>query len=311
MRYELYIDVYFLVNFLMDLVLLRLTAHILKRQAGAGRMLAAAAAGAAAACGTAAAGAVLPGILRGCSAAAVDRFLPGILRLCSAAAAGVFLPGILSFCQSAAAALVCCAAAFRPKTFRELLKEALLLFFLASATGGLAEFLLENMAAGYDAGLSVLTWVFLMGGALFLLRGLWICAAEVRRERSALCMVTLSVGEQKLKATAYRDSGNTLTEPESGLPVSIVSERLWQEVMHAAAKQGRELPICHIRYRTIGNPLGVMDATQIDFMTLYLETGADGPSFRCPASGVRPWIARAPFPLSGEENYEVLLHRDL
>ncbi len=302
MRYELYIDVYFVVNFLMDLVLLRMTAEILKRKADTGRILAACAAGACAAC-----------------AAVVGRaFLPG----------PAYLRRLGDVVSSVVSAAICCGVAFRPRAGRELLKEMLLLFFLAAVTDGLMEVLLEHTAAGYyaalalggdrDAGLSFLTWVFLVGGAVFLFRYLWMCAAEVRRESAQLCRVTLHVGDKNLQTTAYRDSGNTLTEPGSGLPVSIVSEGLWYAVFLAAKQQEREFSVIHIRYRTVGNPLGVMEAVQIDSMELYLESGSAEPSSRVPASaaaGIKrenhPWIARAPYPLSQEGNYEMLLPRDL
>ncbi len=308
LRYELYIDVFFFVNYLMDLLLLRLSAPILRQKPGAGRMLAAGAAGAAAACAV-----VWVQVL------SLGKPENVVLRAFGRA---------VSAAGPAATALLLSALAYRPRSVRELLKETFLLFFLAAAAGGLMEFLLEHTDAGYyavlavrgntAAKLSMLTWLFLAGGGAFLLRYLWIAADGTRRERTALCPVTLYVGKAGLQVTAYRDSGNTLTEPDSGRPVSIVSERVWTELKRAAASQGKELSIGHIRYRTIGCPYGVMEIAQIDSLELYLQPGAAVPSSLSPASSAagmerenHPWIARAPFPLSGEGSYEMLLHRDL
>ncbi len=308
MRYELYIDVFFLVNYLMDLILLRLSAEILRQKVSLGRLLTAGAAGAAAAC----------------AVVWVEALLPGKAESAALRAFGgaVFIAGTL------APAALLSVLAYRPRSVRELLKETLLLCFLAAASGGLMEFLMEHTAAGYDAalavrgsaeaGLSLLMWVFLVCGGVFLFRYLWMAADGTRRERAALCSVTLHIGEESLQVTAYRDSGNTLTEPESGRPVSIVSERVWTEMNRAAAAQGKGLFINHIRYRTICSPLEVMEITQIDSLELYLQAGAAVPSSLNPASSAagterenHPWIARAPFPLTREGNYEMLLHRDL
>ncbi len=302
MRVELYIDVFFFVNFVMDFLLLRLSAGILKKKVSPRRTAAAGAAGAAAACAVLWIRILLP-------ENAVFRHLGGPVSIAGPAA-------------------ILCAAAFAPRSVRELLKEMLLLFFLAGAAGGFMEFLLEYTGAGYlaamllrgeaSAGLSFFMWVFLVCGSVFLFRYLWMTVTETRREREALCPVTLSVGDRSLQVTAYRDSGNMLTEPESGRPVSIVSERVWLEVIRAAEAQNKEMRVIHIRYRTIGSPLGVMEAAQIDSLELYLRPGADEhlpPDPESSAAGTErellPWIARAPFPLSGEGSYEMLLHRDL
>ncbi len=309
MRYELYIDVYFLINFIMDLILLRLASGILRQRTGAGRILAAGASGAAVSC-------------------AVVWFLALPTGRAHAHAAVRVLDGAAAVAGPAAAAMLSCAVAFRPSHVRELLRETLLLLFLAAVCGGLMEFLLEHTETGYYAvlamrgdaagGLPFLMWVMLVCGSVFLFRYLWMNASETRREKAALCPATLRIGERRLQVTAYRDSGNMLTEPESGRPVSIVAERVWTELVRAAAEQGRELKVRPVRYRTIGSPLGVMETTQIDSLELYLRTEAAGLSFRDPASAAagtekedRPWIARAPFPLSREGGYEMLLHRDL
>ena len=138
MRYELYIDVLFFVNFTMNLILLRLLAGIAKRRAGWGRLLAGAAAGAAGAC------------------AAVCR--------------GWYMAGFLAL------PAVMVRIAFRPGDIREFLKETLCFLFAAVFLGGAMEFLYEHtrfgvfleLALRQDApGLRLLGWGFLREAAYF------------------------------------------------------------------------------------------------------------------------------------------------
>ena len=106
--------------------------------------------------------------------------------------------------------------------------------------------------------------------------------------------MVLADGDEVVETTGYLDTGNLLREPGTGGGVQIVAERIWYMFAGAEKKKVR------IPYHTVGNPHGEMEGIQIESMKI------------CRAGGritVRePWIARAPYKLTGDGSYEVLLH---
>ena len=109
--------------------------------------------------------------------------------------------------------------------------------------------------------------------------------------------VRLAVGETSVSTIGYLDTGNCLQEPEHGCPVHIVSETLWNSLRITGNR------IVQIPFHTIGNPFGIMEGMKIDALEIREETGE-----RRILSDV--WIARAPFRLTKEGSYEVLLHKE-
>ena len=293
MEYVLYIDVFVLVNFCMDLGLLLIVRRILKVPGSAVRLASAA--------------------------------LCGTVMACAA----LFLPGMVLWLLASPAVMVM--AAFRPPGIRELAKEGLILLFTAAGVGGIMEILYQHTPAGYylaaflsgnpAAGMPLLAWAAAAAGAFFLFRFLWLTAAETRMERAHLQMVQLELGPVKVQAAGFVDTGNRLREPESGRPVHIVSDRIWRKL---------QVPECRIRripYHTIGNPGGFLEAAEIDSLRIAEEAsqahGFPGRSRRRPDGGgkkgrpgdssgtCRAWIGRAPFPVSESGRYEILLHEDI
>ena len=298
LRYRWYIDVFFFVNFSMNLILLLLSGKILKRRAARLRL-----------CGSAALGAVIA-----CAAVWGTGYLTR--NMTAAATGAVFLAAGL------AAPVLMVRLAFRPESARELARETMLFLFAAVCVGGGMGLIYDHTMLGYGLArfltggreMSLAALCFAAFGAVFLFRYLWLAASETRKEKERLCMVTLRAGEKRLEAMAYRDSGNSLTEPESGGPVSVVSERVWKELKAEGAGGGR---IRWLSYRTIGNPFGVMEAMQIDSIEecgrVLRGQNRLPPAGSAAAAGgdCRPWVARAPFPVSQDGSYDVLLHREL
>ncbi len=295
MRYELYIDVYFLINFGMDLALLTLLGETLKQAAPWRRKTAGAALGA----------------LAACLAAVWD---PAGWKTGEAIAAGgartaFWKMGLALYTglEILVPACVMVRTAFRPGSLRGFLKAVLTLFFLSVCACGLLEALYRLAGAGLaggkaEAALPFLIRAFLAAGAFFLLRFFRLCAAETRRETGNLYRVILRLGKTTVEATALYDTGNRLREPGQGQPVHIVTEKLWRRLMQGGGGEaaGR---IRRIPFRTVANPLGFMDAARLDALRIRRE---HAPDLVLPA----PWIGRAPFSVSREGSYEMLLHEE-
>ncbi len=296
MRYELYIDVYFLINFAMDLALLAVVGDALRRPAPWRRLAAGAALGALAACLT----------------AVWDPAEWG-MKAAETGGPGLWLKNIWFVFRACLEVLVpACVMvriAFRPGGWRELVKAALMLLFLSACVCGFLEALCgllgAGMAGGTEAALPALIRVFLAAGVFFLLRFFWSCASEIRKERRGLCRVTLRIGTRAVEAAALYDTGNRLREPGRGEPVHIVTERLWRRLMKGGTGTGPdgERTLCRIPFRTVGNPLGFMEAVRLDALEIRREKA---PVLILPD----PWIGRAPFPVSQDGSYEMLLHEE-
>lgn len=308
MQYEWYIDVFFFVNFIMDVLLLKVLSGILKIPVSAKRLMAGGAIGAAGSC--------LAGILWWTPA--------GWRMVC-----GGFLP-----------ACAMLRIAFRPESLRAFVKMFLLLLMETFCIGGMFEAVYQHTEAGYylawilqgnlKAGMPVIMWGFLALGSWFGFRFLWFVAMEVKRERQTMYQVILRAGDRRAEAVGYLDTGNNLRIPgksllaggvmmdapgkpdlaggltaaaqeeegcQQGSPVHIVSDKLWKNLWRPG------MHTIQIPFRTIGNPLGVMEGTQIDSMEIRKETGE-----KKLVQG--PWIARAPFRLTRDGGYDVLLHKE-
>lgn len=273
---DLYIDVIFFVNFFMDTLLLSLLRKWLKRPASRLRVML---------------GGGLGGGL-GC----LQALFPG-------------LPGWAAITASFGGAALMTGVTFRPSDVRELVKETISLYLLAAVAGGLMEFLWGYTRAGFyvllviggekEFALPLLIWMFLAAGACFLAAGAVQFVREISRERSLRYLVTLTDGSVRVETTGYLDTGNCLREPKSGEAVQIVTERVWD--FFAGTDRKKVL----IPYHTVGNPYGMMAAVRIERMEIC---GVRGCGQEKRVKILNPWIARAPYGLTGDKSYEVLLH---
>lgn len=273
MDLDLYIDIIFFVNFFMDLLLLILLKRILKKAVRWRRL---------------AFGAILGGLF-------------GCLEIF-----GGKIPGYIFAITSLGEACIMIVAAFGWCGFRELAKDTGVLFILAVAAGGAMELVLRYTRAGYyvlrmllgeDAYVMPLfSWVFLAAGIFFLIQGIWQFGSEVHKERQNLYTLVLADGDVAVEVTGYLDTGNRLKMPGSGEKVHIVTERVFRLFQDSKGERAE------IAFHTIGNPHGVMESVRIEKMEI---SGYKG-KVRIDA----PWIAKAPYGLSKNGTYEVLLHGD-
>lgn len=291
MQVEWYIDVFFFVNLCMDAVLLILLGKIMKNPISAVPILLGSAAGAAGSCL-----AVVIGYL--------PVRIPGFLLW----TAEVILPGSVMVWL-----------AFRPGDLRTFVKMVLMLFFESFCIGGIMEALYQYTDAGYlmwifgqivwgnvsgaGKGLPLFTCFFLAAGGWFGFRFLWLTVTEIRKERQMLYPVKLFAEGRKVTSTGYLDTGNSLYEPETGRPVFIVSEEVWNRLWSPKTE------CMGIPFHTIGNPLGMMEGMRIQGIEILEGTGIG--KFKNGKRRIEnPVIARAPFALTSNGSYHVLLHKE-
>ena len=137
-------------------------------------------------------------------------------------------------------------------------------------------------------------------GFSFLGRFLYLFYQDVKEERKYCYPVVLKYGKQKVNAIGYLDTGNQLVRPKDRVPVHVVSEQVWKQLFDGADKE-EKIPGEILPFSTIGNPYGQMEAMQIEEILLKFEHGRKKVL-------EKPWIARAPFPISRGNRYQILLH---
>ncbi len=247
MYYEIYIDIVFLTNLLMDYILLRLVGMLFRCRGSRKRYLLAAAVGALFSCF----------ILY----VQLDGFLPVVILLHGACAMGMLWIG----CGLKKGSL--------------LVKAMLAMYMTAFLFGGLWE--------AVTAGSQMTWYVFLLltSGSYLGLSTLVYLSDSIRAQRKNIYPVTLSYRGKVQSAYGFYDTGNLWTDPVSGMPVSVVKPEILEPVLsgellnklkhlkeNPGEQESTELLRLHPRflpYRTVGQTEGMMLAITLEDLCIH------------------------------------------
>lgn len=212
MYYELYMDVLFFQNFLMDFLLLLITKKVLRAAGSMGRMFLAAAVGSLLTC------------------AAVVIRLPHPLLKC-----GIFfgvIPGSMLL------------AGVRIQTKSAFARGLLTLYISGMLVGGIFTFLRQYVQVGsLFFALAVVSYYLASASLKFL--SILFHFGEVH------CTVTLFYGGRSCEGDAIIDTGNHLCDPMTGKAVSIVSKDFAQKLLgDVQTEEMRSIPYRTIGKRT-------------------------------------------------------------
>ena len=231
MYYELYVDSLFLVNFCMNLYLLLLINERTHRTATRMRLILGAATG------------------------AILFLLPFFYN--GSAGLRIILGAIPGAC-------VMLVGTFRIRSVRAFIRLFKMLLFYSLLMGGSLLFLLRYLIRIIPAFQGYLTGIFGImgvGAVVFLL-------LFYRREEGGedLCAATLVRGEKCVRVIALIDSGNSLTEPVSGKPVSVLDQEVFDSLWGEDAMYYRAIP-----YHSIGKEKGLMRGYLLPELRLELD----------------------------------------
>jgi len=229
MRYELYADSLLLLNFTMNLYLLILVDKSTLRTA------------------------TRRGLLLGAAFGAVCFFLPFLIPgepvfKCAAGFVGGTV-GMLFI-------------TFRMKDLRAFLKLFEYLLLYSFGMGGALLFLLRLLGQMGISGTGIFT-VMGIGGILYLFLNKF---PDAGKRENSLCRATIVCDGERVTVNALLDSGNSLTEPVSGKPVSIMDRALFQKIWHNESPGCRAIP-----YHSIGRSHGILQGYLLPELQLEID----------------------------------------
>lgn len=274
MTYNLYVDVLFLVNFIMDYTVLALLSVVLKVHATTRRMILGSAAGAG-------------------WAVFITAFpvLPGWLeRLITYTVVSTLMVWIT----------------FRFQSLRELARGVCGLYLTAVTAGGAFYALYYHTRAGYYVELLIRghmvqamplsIWILLIAGTYFGTKYLWCILLEARKRKKNYYQVTLYYRGRTEHVTALLDTGNHLYEPVTHKPVHVITYDACKYLCESISA------IIYIPYHSLGTKDGMIPGVFLDAM----EIEQDGQMTRIE----RPLVAISKESLSPGGEYQMLLHEE-
>lgn len=208
MYYELYIDVFFLVNFIMDIFILLLAKKILKCPTTYGSLCLGAALGAGMTCGVI----ILP-------------ITTGFVKF-------MIFHGLIS--------ILMIRTGLRIRFHQRFLQAYIIVYISTFLIGGIFECLKPYLREGVF--FFVFAWISYM-----LAIGLWRYVIITERTEKINCVVLLVNKTNQIKVNAIIDTGNRLYDDITGKPVSIITRQaanaLWKEIPESGL---RYIPFCTI-----------------------------------------------------------------
>ena len=190
MYYELYIDIFFLENLMMDSLLLLALDHILKCGGTRWRIFLCAALGSLLTC------------------AVVASQLPGTAK--------IFL---FHFCINSVMLLT----ALKIRSISQFVKAFILLYAVSACIGGIMQIFRPYMRA-------VSLFYCTAFGAYLLLMRMWKLLSHVAESQSTILEVTLYTSKGEKKARALWDTGNSLRDFVTDDPVNILDPGMLREI---------------------------------------------------------------------------------
>lgn len=119
-----------------------------------------------------------------------------------------------------------------------------------------------------------------------------------KRQNECMRDIILYWNKKSCRIRGYADTGNQLFDPVRKKPVSIITLDAWKTLLEDSPP-----PLYYfIPYKSVGNPHGLLQGVQIDYMVIL--QGEDSRVIE------KPMIAITEQPFTGIFHYSILLHHD-
>lgn len=259
MYYELYLDVFFMTNFTMDTMLLILLKKAMASPAGYGRIMAGAVTGAVMTC----IAVILP-----CKISVV-KF--------------IVFHGVIN--------VLMIKAGLGLKWGRELFRGWVILYIESFLLGGVTQFLYQYLRRG--------SLFFVLGViSYYLVAGIWKIILFFTEKGNCYCETEVFLGKRRERFRALIDTGNTLKDPVSKDPVSVMDKAVVKRLTEGKLPE----QLRYIPYHSIGKKEGIMPAFRLDRIQII----RDGNKINVE----HPLVAISEEKL-GSENYQMIINPDI
>lgn len=232
MQYELYIDIFFLENFIMDFFVLTIIKKAMNSSVRYRKLIGGAFLGAFLSC------------LVICLPVSITVKL---LLLHLAVNIGMVMIG------------------FGIRSLKELLQALVFLYIFSFLFGGVIGWIKSNLNIYYRIGSLFLA---IAAVSYFMIRKILNVLEEFFKIPEKYCDVTLTLGKQNVKVHALIDSGNNLFDHISGKPVHIISAK----AMKKLTNENEISMLRYIPYCTIHEEKGVLPVMKIDKMCIHQKS---------------------------------------
>lgn len=184
------------------------------------------------------------------------------------------------------------------KDIRSLVRCMLTLYLITFLWGGLFFALDQTPAA-----LHLRTFLFLSTISYEVLHAAVRIYGRQKRHRENSCEVTLYVQDKSKKVRGLYDTGNLLTDPLSGKPVSVAASSAVEDLIGALPECNEALKPHYIPFQTVGPNRGMLLAVTIESMVIE-------------RNGVRQTVTRPVLAFSEEtvafaRHYQLILNPNL
>lgn len=187
MQYELYIDVFFLINIGIDWCLLKLTGQLLSIKTGRLRIL----------CGA----------------------FAGALLTCMIWIAPIECGWVKLICFYIVVNVVMIRVGLKIREGRKLILACIVLMICAVFMAGILHMLRQYIRMGSLFLVCVIAGYYTVCGSLWVLQYL-------TRRKNVICKIRLEHEDRIFEGEALIDTGNRLRDPQSGLPVSVLDKEI-------------------------------------------------------------------------------------
>ena len=229
MQYELYIDVFFLLNFMMDYLVLYTVNKVLKYHATYGYIFAGAFTGSMLVC----------------------------LFICLP-----FSNFLKTICLYIITLLTMVKMTFRLQKTREIIKAVIMVLFVSFLYGGIMTWLSQMFHGCVKMGslfFAILTATyFIVDHGMKFWEHLW-------KVENKICRVTIVYRTNKIQLSAMIDSGNELYDHITGKPVHIIGKNAIKKL----TSKEKICKIRYITYHTVENKTGIMPIIEVEKMCIH------------------------------------------
>lgn len=286
MKYIIYMDVFFMVNLVMDIILLKLAAFYIKPQTTFVRCLVGGATGSLITC--------------------LSLLLSYEHMMVHMLVSYIFTVAIMVF------------VTYGKCNLKQMVKRAGWLYFITVLMGGAMNLVYDYtyfgymlhgiITAVYKNPINILCMCFFTGISYIVMR-LLLYLVNRAKSNSGPVTVRVVIKGKSAVIKGLIDSGNSLTDPYFGKPVHIVEYDAVQRILEGVDIHKEKYRL--VPFHSLGKKDGLVEVIEIDELEVLGEEGGNNKDDGCKYREEKPAIGLYYSSLSGSDEFNMLLHKNI